>query len=183
MMLIKSAGKHVMWLLYSFLCVCVYRDTGSKFPQTDKTRVSSDHIISQSTHVNTHNPSVTGLLSNLDPAKSFLITVREWQLVNFMARGWTVCAYLWFPDFDYPRGWNDDSSMGPQWTWLLYLVQHETCDLVVELQKEHTVGLEVQPPYRWWLHRNHSLSLNVSSWGICAEIFMTPPTSTFYKSP
>lgn len=50
-----------------------------------------------------------------------------------------VCVHLWFPDFNDPGGWDYDSSVGPQWTWLLNLVQHETRHLVVELREKSPV--------------------------------------------
>lgn len=47
-----------------------------------------------------------------------------------------VCVYIYLcsPDPDDPGWRDDDSSMSPQGAAFLYLLQHETCHLVVILK-------------------------------------------------
>lgn len=134
-----------MWrdrdMQYVCACLCVITETQSQssLRQTRHVSVRISSYPKNHTHISTHwacdTPSFWVL--NLDRQNHFSLLSQ----VNFInqqsdrggcsARVW---AYLWFPDFDDPGRWYYDTGVGPQWTRLLYLVQHETCYLVVELQ-------------------------------------------------
>lgn len=51
----------------------------------------------------------------------------------------SACSYLRFLHLNDPGGRHNDSSMSPQGTWLLNVMQHETGDFVMKLEERKRV--------------------------------------------